>query len=63
MCHWAEIKHVCVKGKIMSATCCEGENFARLFCMFYLSSFFFFFLVKCVILVERCLLIHFKENI
>lgn len=43
MCHWAEIKHVCVKGKIMYATCCEGENFARLFCMFYLSSFFFFF--------------------
>lgn len=54
---------MCVKGKIMYATCCEGENFARLFCMFYLSSFFFFFLVKCVILVERCLLIHFKENI
>lgn len=53
---------MCVKGKIMYDTCCEGENFARLFCMIYLSSFFFF-LVKCVILVERCLLIHFKENI
>lgn len=57
MCHWAEIKHVCVKGKISTIHVVRERISPDCFAWFTCLHFFFF-LVKCVILVERCLLIH-----